>query len=55
MFLVSIVNKELKDIDKELSLVSEESIAILSNLCADRNNFRRLVDTACLYEDGADV
>ena len=51
---IKTINKDLKEIDENLSLVSNESILTLETLCADRKKYRDLMNTVCLLEDGAD-
>ena len=51
---IKTINKDLKELDENLSLVSNDSISTFENLCADRKKYRGLINTVCLLEDGVD-
>ena len=48
----TVINKDLKEINKNLSLDTKNSINFLETLCADRENYRRIINTVCPLEDG---
>jgi hypothetical protein len=48
----TIVTRDLKEIDKNLSLDSINSISLLENICADRDKYRKMTNTVCPLEGG---
>ena len=48
----TIVNRDLKEIDKNFSLDSINSISLLENICADRDKYRKMINTVCPFEGG---